>query len=256
MQDLNTMDVMQYLLKDVDLKEFKDVTIKTTIDRIKKDCNVIQVKMFEALKNDNIGTYNNLQKALVNNINAIKSLEADYTTVYSEYETKENPITGKVNKQVAIWEQNSDGEIRNRKSWDVKESADSSGLTAETIEGNIVGNVDKSKSFYEEWECRFLEEHETQGKKTTYPILKNIRNIGKTTFLVKQAVKNKGIYVCSTKEGCLYAKNIDDRVVVVCGKGAFEVFDDSKLFIDEGIELRNIKNLENVKEYFVFKLYN
>lgn len=47
------------------------------IRRLKHDCAVLQDKMRMALDDNNIGTYNNLQKALVNNVNAIKELSTD-----------------------------------------------------------------------------------------------------------------------------------------------------------------------------------
>lgn len=45
------------------------------INNLEKDCEVLKSKMNKALSDDNIGTYNNLQKALVNNVNAIETIK-------------------------------------------------------------------------------------------------------------------------------------------------------------------------------------
>ena len=88
------------------------------VKRLKEDCKMlIEKKIPKALDNAiddrGVGTYRNLTRALAENIRLIE--EYDWQLMYSEYST----TTRDAKKQVAIWEQNSDGEIRNHKVWNV-----------------------------------------------------------------------------------------------------------------------------------------
>ena len=88
------------------------------VKRLKEDCEVLMKnKIPKALENisddKGVNTYRNLTKALAENIKVID--EYDWKLMYSEYSTGK-----KAKKQVAVWEQNNDGEIRNHKVWDVK----------------------------------------------------------------------------------------------------------------------------------------
>lgn len=91
------------------------------VDKLKKDCEILlDYKIPDALKNikdeKGVGTYRNLTKALADNIKLIE--EYDWKLMWSKYTTV---INGKEVKQVAIWEQNGDGDIRNHEVFDIKE---------------------------------------------------------------------------------------------------------------------------------------
>lgn len=88
------------------------------VKRLKEDCKVlIEKKIPKALitvnEDKGINTYRNLTKALAENVKLID--EYDWKLMYSEYTHEDNN-----QRQVAVWEQNSENEIRNHKIWDVK----------------------------------------------------------------------------------------------------------------------------------------
>ena len=94
------------------------------IKRLKEDCKtLIDKKIPKALDNAvddrGVGTYRNLTKALAENIKLIE--EYDWKLMYSEYTTTTTDANGDTKKQISIWEQNSDGEIRNHKFWNVED---------------------------------------------------------------------------------------------------------------------------------------
>lgn len=85
------------------------------IKKLKQDNELIlSKKLDKALREDNFGTYKNLVSVLKGNIDIINELSKDdFKLMHSEYETN-----GK--KQVSVWEQNDNGEVRKHKVWDVK----------------------------------------------------------------------------------------------------------------------------------------
>lgn len=76
---------------------------------LENDCVKIQQKMEKALETGDVGTYRNLMKTLAEATDLIRKNE--WKLKYSEYETDGH-------KEVAVWEQNYDGEIRNHKKWE------------------------------------------------------------------------------------------------------------------------------------------
>lgn len=81
------------------------------------DCKKLQRKMEIALESSDIGTYKNLMRALSDASDLIRKNE--WKLKFSEYETDGH-------KEVSVWEQNYDGEIRNHKKWNVLDSKSSS----------------------------------------------------------------------------------------------------------------------------------
>ena len=83
----------------------------TIVQEMKKHIEVLNEKIKINIVNDNIGTVKNLTNSLGYMLKIID--EYDWKLKYSEYITD-----GK--KQVAVWEQNGEGQIRNHKIWNVK----------------------------------------------------------------------------------------------------------------------------------------
>lgn len=96
--------------------------------------NVIQLndKLAKTIKDDNIGTYKNTLIALGSTLKMIEEYENSdkYELKFSEYITTKN---GKETKQVSVWEQNKNGNIRNHKVWDIYENEFK-------IKGNFISN--------------------------------------------------------------------------------------------------------------------
>lgn len=221
---------------------------------LKKDLNILQDKMTKALESDNVGTYINLQKALVNSLNAIKELSNEYELMYSAYTTGENK-----QKQVAIWEQNSDGDIRNHKVWNVHDY----GLKADTLNGSISKQEDKL-----DWLLPFeinidsVVDSFSVNDKIIIPTSEACRGVGKTTYLLKKAFENNGIYVgrdkCMNKLAMDMSRKLFGSIVdsvyfspESCDGNSIKFTSDRKLYIDEGVDLERI-NMEDSK-YVIFK---
>lgn len=120
--------------------------------------------------------------------------------------------------------------------------------------GTGKGKLLDDSAFYKEWENRFLREHNAGIPKTVFRVTDMTINIGKTTFLIRQAAKNRGVYIspiaCNCKEfieGKMNCKRITLDDIYVYSK-------DTKLYVDEGVSDEIIKYIEdNFDEYFIFK---
>ena len=77
---------------------------------LEKDCEKLQRKMESALESNDIGTYKNLMRALADANDLIRKNE--WKLMYTKYLTDGH-------REVAIWEQNHNGDIRNHKVWEV-----------------------------------------------------------------------------------------------------------------------------------------
>lgn len=95
------------------------------VDILNNEINCLIKKIEKAREGDNIGTYKNLIIALKDVVKLRnEELSNDYKLIYSEYRTEvSGDNQGNVNyqKQVAVWEQNGDGLIRNHKVWNVQD---------------------------------------------------------------------------------------------------------------------------------------
>jgi len=85
-----------------------------TINSLKEEVKELNKRITITRENRDYGTYKNLIQALERVLHLISRY--DYQRYYSEYTTE---MDGKQQKQVAIWEQNGNGEIRNHKIWNV-----------------------------------------------------------------------------------------------------------------------------------------
>lgn len=219
------------------------------VKRLKDDCDIlINVKIPKALENisdeKGVNTYRNLTKALSDNIRLIE--EYDWNMMYDECETDKG-------KHVSVWEQNGRGEIRNHK------LLCGYGLTADIINGDI----NNTKSQFERNVTNLISSY-SGDERIIIPTSEALRGFGKTTFLIKQAIKNDGIYVCCSQTqannanhiskelfgkvvNTIYFKTIKD----VCILNGEKFTQDKTLYIDEGVDLSRI-DLEKNK-YIAFK---
>lgn len=105
--------VIDFKVQKVDIIEILDEEIDHLIRKFK-----------QAREENNIGTFKNLFLAFKEVYNMRKEeLEDDWKLMYSEYSTGGRiDNTGRyIKKQVAIWQQNSKGQVRNHKVWNVEE---------------------------------------------------------------------------------------------------------------------------------------
>ena len=91
--------------------EFSDV-----VSSLKQDAIDLQRRFTNAKNASDYRTSIDILRLLKDTLNLIK--EYDWKLMFSEYETGLY-TNGTLKKQVAIWEQNSEGNIRNHKVWDI-----------------------------------------------------------------------------------------------------------------------------------------
>lgn len=105
--------VIDFKVQKVDIIEILDEEIDHLIRKFK-----------QAREENNIGTFKNLFLAFKEVYNMRKEeLEDDWKLMYSEYSTggRIDNTGSYIKKQVAIWQQNSKGQVRNHKVWNVEE---------------------------------------------------------------------------------------------------------------------------------------
>ena len=85
--------------------------IEQRIDNLKEEAKMLDESISKTRDRGDFGTYRNLIKAYSDILLLIDRY--DWQQKYSEYTTDEE-------KQIAVWEQNSDGNIRDHKVWTVK----------------------------------------------------------------------------------------------------------------------------------------
>lgn len=89
------------------------------VETLKNEEKMLRDKMHNELHNGNYSMYKQLINAYSEIIKLIKRYDWEFR--YSEYLTQVD--SEHYQKQVAIWEQNDDGQIRNHKVWNVEENA-------------------------------------------------------------------------------------------------------------------------------------
>lgn len=210
------------------------------VKNIKKDCEILQSKMSKALEQDNYGTYNNLQKALINNIKAISEFDNEYKQMWTKYTENDK-------KYVAVWEQNQECDIKNHKVFEIK---------TDTIQGNLVTGQYNKVDFFTEWKNRFLEAEKSSDKKV-FNVNDNMRNIGKTMYLIKRTIENDGIYVTNSKatESRMkeiaikeFGKVLNTYVIKIEEKSIPKL--NRKTYIDEDVNILDLDLSNN--DYFAF----
>lgn len=229
------------------------------VKRLKDDCEIlIEKKIPKALENVNdekgqgINTYRNLTKALAENIKLIEEYENDYKPMWSIYKTGVNQDS--LTPQVAVWMQNSNGDISSHQVFDIDYN-----IKGDTANGKLNYNLerDNNNNYYKVWKRNMeLLIHADGNEKITIPTSDAIRGIGKTTFLLEQAIKNDGLYVSKNRSSHIYAMEKSRKLFgeiptslcvtedsVHCVSSVYAL--GKRLFIDEGVDL-SIFDLENV----------
>ena len=98
-------------------KEKLSLTEKV-VKALDEDIDLLISKLHASLSNNDFSGYKMLVNNLTNTVGLKQSL--DWKLLYSEYSTQVSGDT--LQKQVAVWEQNGDGNIKNHKVWNVEES--------------------------------------------------------------------------------------------------------------------------------------
>lgn len=88
------------------------------------------------------GDIMNIQKLIKENENSIKRLiDEDYKLMYTQYrEGKDDQL------YVAVWEQDSDENIRNHKVWKVEEIVKTNGITADFLKGEVRDGIPRGET--------------------------------------------------------------------------------------------------------------
>ncbi len=84
--------------------------IEKRVSNLKKEAEILDVKIANMNERGDYGTYKNLIQAYKEILTLIERY--DWVLKYSEYTTG-------YDKQVSIWEQSGDGNIKNHKAWNV-----------------------------------------------------------------------------------------------------------------------------------------
>jgi hypothetical protein len=137
-------------VNESDLKEYKEIVNKfeekllkliskdkdfnlNVVEFLKVEENLLREKANKILNNGDFAMYTKIINAYETVVELIKKY--DWKTQYSEYTITEE---GKDIKQVAVWEQNGDGQIRNHKVWNVVQPNISIGIDKNGIYGMTI----------------------------------------------------------------------------------------------------------------------
>lgn len=93
-----------------------DSFITTAIHNLKQEITSLNESIIAARNRGNIGTYKNLIQAYERVMTLIERY--DWKQMYSEYTTDDQ-------KQIAVWMQNGEGQIKNKKVWNVEDGKNS-----------------------------------------------------------------------------------------------------------------------------------
>lgn len=96
------------LRKKANAENFYDLIV----ENLKKEAKHLNEKLEKVRNNQDMNNYLATLKSIKETLRLIE--EYDWTLKYSEYKTGNEP-------QIAVWEQNHEGQIRNYKIWTIKE---------------------------------------------------------------------------------------------------------------------------------------
>lgn len=132
----NTEDI-RWMICHIDFaKNDSKSFIEERVNNLKEEAKLLDAKIAKARNENNYGTYKNLINAYSEILKLIDRY--DWQLMHSEYYTE-----GK--KQVAVWEQNGEGSIRNHKVWDVVSDAINiqGTVTAKNVIGQLKSTLNK-----------------------------------------------------------------------------------------------------------------
>jgi len=110
------------------------------VKSLKDDAKKLNTQLSKAMDSRDMGLYISTVKSLRDTLDLIGKY--DWKLMYSEYGITQNK------KQVSVWEQNHDNQIKNHKVWDVNEASNiATNMTKDSI--NIIGDAFKSVSVEE-----------------------------------------------------------------------------------------------------------
>lgn len=198
---------------------------------LEKDIHKIQGKMGKALELGDVGTYRNLMKTLAEATDLIRKNE--WKLKYSEYETDGH-------KEVAVWEQNYDGEIRNHKKWAVNgETKSINSLT---------------------WSFDFYIKNNMVDGVCEIPIVDSMRGIGKSYYMQSKIKEDGNVYVSyrnalCTSENKINIVNLSKSHSLESVLNTTTIKDAKRLYIDEGVtyDIREIRKANPTCEIVAYK---
>lgn len=107
----------------------KDLSFtEEVVKNLKLEVEELSKSLKKCREQENFSMYKNLINAYRDVVRLIQ--EYDYRLMYSEYHIGDENGNS---KQVAIWEQNDDGVVRNHKVWNVKENSSNINITKDGI---------------------------------------------------------------------------------------------------------------------------
>lgn len=154
-QYMKALYLPQYInLKWKDTNWYKDESKETNfyeeiVRNLKKEAQKLNKKITKASNENDMNLYIASIKSLRDTLDLISKY--DWRLMFSEYDTllsEKDSNRGKVGneiKQIAIWEQNHDNQIRNHKIWNVTKAIDIVVKTTAEV-GNNIGDALKSVS--------------------------------------------------------------------------------------------------------------
>lgn len=205
----------------MDNKDNKNV-FEETVKTLTQDAMSLQQKFHKLQESNDIRASIDCLRLLKDTLSLIK--EYDWHLEYSEYKTDGQ-------KQVAVWEQNHCGEIRNHKVWNISNDKYDSGM----------------------WE-RMFEDYILTDKSIIVENGQKHRNTGKSYSLTKLCNKYGGVVVVDTNKtrACGIENNskvLGCNVLVIDYKQVMTLrqYRDRILFVDEGSGLSDdqIEKLKN-----------
>ena len=103
---------------NLNVDKVEESLTEKVVKALDEDTDSLLGKLKASLDNNNFSNYKMFINNLKDTVNLKQSL--DWKLLYSEYSTQVSGDT--FQKQVAVWEQNGDGNIKNHKIWNVEEN--------------------------------------------------------------------------------------------------------------------------------------
>lgn len=217
------------------------------LEFLEKDLVKIEKKLSRAIEEDNFGTYKNLLDATDRILKMLNQYGNEYKQMWSKYKDEKGI------QHVSVWKQNKDG--------DIKEHFDFT-----------VNNNKSNNGYIEKVFDKYLYKKENLESKTNIeiPVCETMCGVGKTYWLVKQAIKNSfnnNVTILTT-----YKQNIIDKIIEIENTEWYKRINGNNkvkvdivtnlndlrgrkidiLYVDEGLENVDIPN--SIPKYIRLKL--
>lgn len=160
------------------------------LEFLEKDLVKIEKKMSRAIDEDNFGTYKNLLDATDRILKMLNQYGNEYKQMWSKYRDENGT------QHVSVWKQNKDNDIKEHYDFTVNNNKSNNGYIEKVFD-------------------KYLYKNENLESKTNIeiPVCETMRGVGKTYWLVKQAIKNSfnnNVTILTT-----YKQNIIDKIIEI-----------------------------------------